>query len=279
MSPYNIYVLLKDYTKQNLVTKYGIHLAKEINSKAVLLGIGKVTSAASPVIVNNSVLPDAKYLDVKALKKNILTSLQQVRLDVLEIHDQVFCEAAVGLSDTDVVTMTKDKDPFLMVIEAQNELTSFNEWFGTYETKIAEDTDYPVLAVPPKTKWKPVKNILYLMDLDDAKVDNMRTLTTLTQKLDAHLQVIFVSQKDIEEADGSYQQMVSVFKNILGFKEPTYHRIFGANKGSEVAGLVDALAPDWLAFEQKNKNFFERLFDDYNTKRLLLQSDIPTLVF
>jgi hypothetical protein len=46
-----------------------------------------------------------------------------------------------------------------------------------------------------------------------------------------------------------------------------------------VKRLVEVLSPDWIALEQKNKNFFQRIFDDYNTKRLILQSEIPVLVF
>ncbi|MFT4754505.1 MAG: hypothetical protein ACI85Q_002064, partial [Salibacteraceae bacterium] len=166
-----------------------------------------------------------------------------------------------------------------LVIEGRSDLTTLNEWFGTYETKIAERADCPVLIVQPQTVWKPIQKILYMMDMDDAKSDNLLVLTTLTESLDAHLQVIIFSDKDISEADATYQEMINDFKNLLGYKEPTFHRIFGEKKAEEVIGLVNAISPDWLAFEQKNKNFFERIFDDYNTKRLILQSEIPALVF
>lgn len=279
MEEHKIFILLKDYTQQSLITKYGIHLAKEIKTKAFLLGIGKITSSATPTPVQASILPYPTYVDAKAMRTKILSDLKRIQLEAKEIWEEVYCEVAIGLSNSRVISITEEKDPTLLVIEGRNDLTTFREWFGTYETKIAENVNCPVLVVQPNTEWKPIKNILYLIDLDDAKVENMRTLTTLTQKLDAHLQVIFVSEKNRDEADGSYQQMVNVFKNVLGFKAPTYHRIFGEKRSSEVAGLVEALAPDWLAFEQKNKNFFKRLYDDYNTKRLILQSDIPTLVF
>lgn len=127
--------------------------------------------------------------------------------------------------------------------------------------------------------WRPVQKILYMMDLNDAKIDTLRVLTALTASLDAHLQVIFISDKDLSEVDGTYQEMISIFRNLLGYKEPTYHRIFGEKKAEEVIGLVNAISPDWFAFEQKNKSFYERVFDDYNTNRLILQSEIPVLVF
>jgi len=43
--------------------------------------------------------------------------------------------------------------------------------------------------------------------------------------------------------------------------------------------LMNEVGADWLAFEHDSKSFFERMFDGYNTKRLILQSEIPVLVF
>ncbi|MFT4754502.1 MAG: hypothetical protein ACI85Q_002061 [Salibacteraceae bacterium] len=270
-----IFILLNDYTKLNPVITYGVNLAKGLESPAILLAIAKLKS---PATVVGGGLPYPN-LDFNSLKEKAILHLRKLYLEVQHIWRNVYCDVAIGVSQTKVISMMDEKDPFLLVIEGRSDLTTLNEWFGTYETMIAEEADCPVLVVQPQTVWRPVQKILYMMDMDDTKIDNLQILTTLTESLDAHLQVIIFSDKDISEAEGTYQEMINVFKNLLGYKEPTFHRIFGDKKAEDVIALVNSISPDWLAFEQKNKNFFERVFNDYNTKRLILQGEIPALVF
>jgi hypothetical protein len=273
-----IFILLNDYTKLNPVITYGVNLAKGLESPAILLAIAKLKSPATPATVVGGGLPYPN-LDFNSLKEKAILHLRKLYLEVQHIWRNVYCDVAIGVSQTKVISMMDEKDPFLLVIEGRSDLTTLNEWFGTYETMIAEEADCPVLVVQPQTVWRPVRKILYMMDMDDTKIDNLQILTTLTESLDAHLQVIIFSDKDISEAEGTYQEMINVFKNLLGYKEPTFHRIFGDKKAEDVIALVNSISPDWLAFEQKNKNFFERVFNDYNTKRLILQGEIPALVF
>ncbi|MFT5262255.1 MAG: hypothetical protein ACI9RM_001816 [Ulvibacter sp.] len=273
-----IFILLNDYTKLNPVITYGVNLAKGLESPAILLAIAKLKSPATPATVVGGGLPYPN-LDFNSLKEKAILHLRKLYLEVQHIWRNVYCDVAIGVSQTKVISMMDEKDPFLLVIEGRSDLTTLNEWFGTYETMIAEEADCPVLVVQPQTVWRPVQKILYMMDMDDTKIDNLQILTTLTESLDAHLQVIIFSDKDISEAEGTYQEMINVFKNLLGYKEPTFHRIFGDKKAEDVIALVNSISPDWLAFEQKNKNFFERVFNDYNTKRLILQGEIPALVF
>ena len=97
--------------------------------------------------------------------------------------------------------------------------------------------------------------------------------------MDAHLQVGFISKKNKIDANERFFEMVIEIKELLNDKNASFYQIFGEKNSDDVKLLVEVLSPDWIALEQKNKNFFQRVFDDYNTKRLILQSEIPVLVF
>ena len=165
-----------------------------------------------------------------------------------------------------------------MVMAGNSELNTVNEWFGTYETRVAEKAECPVLVLPQKPVYKPVKNILYIADLNDETVENMRTLTTICKSLNAHLTMAVVSDQ-VKEKDMEFVTITKTFRQLLGYDEVTYHQIFSDGITETIARLTQKTNANWLAFEQKNKSFFKRLFDDYNTKRLILQSEIPVLVF
>ena len=188
-------------------------------------------------------------------------------------------QVAIGFPEPTLLQLSEDEENALLVIHAFNEPSTFNEWFGTYETRVAEGANCPVLVVPKNMPWQQPVKLLYIMDMSDAKVENMRILAKQAKALKADLQVIVIAEEEIAESDDTFQLTVNIFRNLLGYKEATFHRIFGKKRSAQVQDLIEALQPDWFAFEQKNKNFLERIIDDYNTKRLLLESDIPVLVF
>lgn len=273
----DIYIIPSDYTHAIPTTKYGMHLSKELESSAVLQLIEDV----SPLIPAMSVRLGRGYptpLDQITLAEKVVPYIEKIDEATKHIWDQTRCQVTVGYLINEAIQIAKKKNPYLMVVEGSNELTRFNEWFGTSETAVAENTDCPILIVQSKTQWHPVEKILYLMDMDDDKSENIQMLYHFAKSLDAHLQVGIISRKNESDTDERFFQMIAEIKKLLTHKNASFYQIFGERNSADVKRFVEVLSPDWIALEQKNKNFFQRIFDDYNTKRLILQSEIPVLV-
>ena len=112
-------------------------------------------------------------IDKMTLAKKIIPHLQEIDEATKNIWHQARCEVAVGYPVNQVIQIAKENNPYLMVVEGASKLTTFNEWFGTRETTVAEGTDCPVLIIQPKIKWQPIKRILYLIDMDDDKSETV----------------------------------------------------------------------------------------------------------
>lgn len=282
MNDKNILVLLNDYTKPSLSTSYGIHLAKALNVPATLLAIERLAYPGIPVIYPDisltTTFPRSKELDT--LRERALPHLQKIKDDLHPIWHKIDYKVAIGFPESKAVGIAEEQNPYAMVVEGGNDLSTLNEWFGTYETRIAEDADCPVLVIQPEFAWKPVKKILYIMDMDDdTKMKNMQALTTFSTKLMAHLKVVLISEDEEGNVDEKYRQMVDFFNNMFVSHHITFHRLNGMKSGDRVNELVDTDSPDWIAFEHKDKGFFQRVLGDYNTERLVLQAERPVLVF
>jgi nucleotide-binding universal stress UspA family protein len=278
MKEEDIYIVPNDYTHAIPTTKYGMHLSKELGSTAVLQLIENI-SPLIPVMTVGVMRGFPSPLEQGVLAKKVIPYVEKIDNATQHIWDRARCEVAVGYPVKEVIQIASTKNPLLMIVEGSSELTFFNEWFGTSETIVAENTECPVLIVQPKTQWHPIKNILYLIDIDDNKSENIEVLYRFAKSLDAHLQIGFISGKNKSDADERFFQMIDEIKKLLNNKNASFYQIFGEKNSDDVKRLVEVLSPDWIALEQKNKNFFQRIFDDYNTKRLILQSEIPVLVF
>mgnify|MGYP002624324396 CR=1 FL=1 len=279
MKEKNVYILLREIEKLNPATLYGVHLAKALKTRATLLAVKQMAFTEVPSTVAGTGMIYPPIVEFESHREKMEPHLRQLSVQLKSIFKDIDYRIVTGFSEQKTISITENDNPYLLVVESNNDLTTLNEWFGTHETRLAEGAECPVLVVPQKTNWKDIRKMLYIMDPADAKVENMRVLTNLVESLNAHLQVVLLT--DQEEADSaiSFAQMVEIFRELLGYEDVTFHQIIGQKTNEEIIELLETTEPDWMAFEQKNKNFFERVFDEYNTKRLILQSEIPVLVF
>ena len=117
------------------------------------------------------------------------------------------------------------------------------------------------------------------MEMDDQKVNNMRFLSDVAKKLNANIAVVLLSSEKNEEEMNKYSHIVRTMKNLLGYDNVNFHQFFTQDPADTIDNLMTHVNADWLAFEHESRSFLERMLNNYNTKRLILQSEIPVLVF
>lgn len=273
-----IFILIDNYDKLAAAPRYGLQLAKTLNRSVVLVAVEKIPYHYAATAVSGTTMPHRDMVNIEQMKAEIRPKLERLCMNNKVIWPYISYEIAIGFPIAKVIGMTKSEQPHLLVVEGQNEPGTFNEWFGTLETQIAEGADCPVLIVPSEYGWQPFKKMLYLMDLDDAKVDNMRFLSDLSKRTKADLQVVLLSEQKTLEGQARYEELKKVFHSLLNYKNITFHHVIASKDAEKVQKLVTETQPDCLAIEQKSKPFLERLFNDYHTQRIVLQSEIPVVV-
>lgn len=274
-----IFALLSDYRRPNPIATYGANLSKQLSAPLRLIAVETLSYSNMPTEVTGDGLSYPQYLKMEQIKSKNELALRDVTFDTKDIWRHTQSDFSIGFPESKAIQLTEKIKPQLLILEGKNDLSTLNEWFGTYETRIAEDANCPVLVLPEMAKWHGVSKILYVMDPDDNKVSNMRRLADLAAGLDAALQVVMIMEKPNSKTDEGFDYVTNVFQNLLQYRKVTYHKIYGERKAEEIENLMAETRPDWLAVEQKDKSFFERIFDDYNTKRIILQSEKPVLVF
>ena len=279
MKKNKIFVSVNDYNIPNSVANYGVYLAKNLERPAHLYGVTKVPIQHQPVSITGSGVPSPVLAGIGEVQKVATIELKKLHQEAVKIYSDVTYDVEIGFPEKALIEKTEETQPYMVVIEGNNKLTNLHEWFGTYETRIAESIDAPVLVLPNDYYWKPVNRILYVMEMDDQKVNNMRVLTNLAEDLDANIAVVLLSQENNEAETNKYNQIVNTMKNFLGYKNVNFHQFFTQDPANTIDNLMTHVNADWLAFEHESRSFLERMLNNYNTKRLILQSEIPVLVF
>lgn len=280
MKENKIFIALNNYRKPNPLANYGVLLAKTLNRPAHLFGVQKVPLVSNPEALIDASANGEINVGIQAIKEKAYKNLEHLRHEVSQFYKEVTTDLEVGFPEKTIVEKAEEESPYIVLLEGNSELTTLHEWFGTYETRIAENISAPVLVIPNDYLFKPVDTVVYLMELGDNKVSNMRLLTEVTTELEAKIEVVLLSGDRNEENISKYNDIVITMKNLLNYKNVTFNQVFTNDQAAEtIELLMERVQPDWLAFEHDSKSFFERMIDKYNTKRLILQSEIPVLVF
>ena len=274
-----IFIALNNFEKPNLLANYGIQLAKKLEKKAFLYGLATTPVVTPPVAFTSASVNSPIPSQMQTVKKVADRNLEQLSLALKQIHPNVEHKVEIGFVEESIVDKAADDVPYCVLIERVNEMSTLHEWFGTYATRLAENIDAPVLVLPQSYPWSSVNNILYVMDLNDHKVENMRFLSDTARKLDAKLTVAVVNNDATPDEQERYAFVVNTLQQLLGYTKVSFHQVFAEESAAVVEQLMETERADWLAFEHKSQSFLERVFNDYNTKRLILQSERPVLVF
>ncbi|MEM6963186.1 MAG: hypothetical protein AAF573_00380 [Bacteroidota bacterium] len=279
MNNKKIFIALNDYNIPNPIATYGTYLAKRLDRTALFYGVEKVPVLRQPVAITGTGIEEPSMANINLVKVEANKRLSALQMEASKLYPNVTYDLDIGFPESKIIDKAEEESPYVVVLEGNNELTTLHEWFGTYETRLAENIDAPVLVLPSNYSWQPVNRIVYLMELDDGKVENMRFLTDVAEELNANIAVVLLSPERNDLEIERYNNIIRTMRNFLGYKNVNFHQIFTQDSANTVDMLMNEVQANWLAFEHNSKSFLERMLNSYNSKRIILQSEIPVLVF
>ena len=274
-----VLIAVRNYEIPNLAVNYAVALSKSLERHALLVGVAKAPVVIGSTGIGGAELSHYEFKNMEMVKEKREIDLQAICLDAKNIWKHTDYDIEIGFPEATVVNKAEQEYPYLVAIEGDHELTTLGEWFGTYETRLAEDIYVPVLVVPKDLQWKPVREILYVMELDDNKAKSIRHIFELSKDLKANLHVMIIGPDSSKEQLEKYNHIVNTIQQFYDCDQARFSLATHVESADEIIKKTEQMQVDWLAFDHKESNFFERVFSNLNTERLILKAEIPVLVF
>lgn len=274
-----IIIAVNDFKNINSFTAYGTELAKRLHRPATLISAANVPTLVTTTGMIGVDVGQFNTKRINDVKDMLEIDLNKRCLELKQIWNDIDYEVEIGFKEETFIQKAKEENPFLFLVEGKNDLTSIGEWFGTYETRMAEEINVPTLIVPQQYPWQPINDILYVMRLDDKKARNIRVLHNMAKELDAKLHIMMLSDDDTVENHKEYERIVAALENFYDYKRIQYHFVLEVQTANEIKRMTSTLQINCLAFEHAESSFVEKVFSDLNSERIILQSEIPVLVF
>lgn len=171
--------------------------------------------------------------------------------------------------------------PYLVVMGTTGSNELENKIFGSLTHKIISNSPFPVLAVPEKAEYKGLHQVVFATDFKESDVLHIQFVINITKKYYPQLDIVHVAHGDF--GDKTEEIFLKDFEDELfvkvNYPKMSTHLLYSEDVEERLNILVQESNADLMVLVSTKRSFFERIFSQSLTKKMVCHSDTPLLVF
>ena len=160
----------------------------------------------------------------------------------------------------------------LIIASTKNDGADENIFLGKITGNIIKDTKVPVLIVPKKVTFKPIKRIL--MTIKSGSIKSVSTLDLLVKIKNTFSSSIHLLQVKTPKLDAKDLELNNALESHIDKLIPTTN----ATVFQGVLEFLHEENPDMLCVIRRKRGFFKKLWENDRIKKVDFDSSIPLLV-
>ncbi len=174
----------------------------------------------------------------------------------------------IGFTVEKLIELSKDYDIIIMGSTGSNNF--LNKIFGGISSDVAAKAECPVLLIPAKVKYEPIKNIIYACDFDGVDERILQKVVSFAKRYDASIRFVHIQNKDKKfqftlSADLDVNYSVSIVE---------------ADSVREgISKYIKEEKANMVIMATKHRSFWEKIIHKSHTIEFALTTDVPLLVY
>jgi nucleotide-binding universal stress UspA family protein len=214
-------------------------------------------------------MKEATEYELEEFKKKVEAALRRK----INIH----CRAENAALTDGLVALCDELKPDLVVmgLSGKNALTRLV--VGSNTIRAIHRLTYPVLVVPPRAEFLPVRKIGFACDYKKViESTPAGALKKLVRDFNAELFVLNIEYDGTGISAGREQESMYI-SELLKELKPSYQTILSADITNGINWFAEKEKIDWMVVIPKKHNLIEKLFSRSHTKELLYHTHTPVL--
>jgi nucleotide-binding universal stress UspA family protein len=227
-----------------------------------------VSSFGYPLITPGE-LHNASLAETENLKKRILGFIKTpIEINII-VENSVFTSGLYRLCE--------ELDPDLVVMGITGKTALARLVAGSNTIKVIHHIHYPVLVIPPKALFVPIRKIGFACDYEKVIVTQpIEPLKKLVHDFNAALFVLNIVYADKTSPADNVEATMNI-SEILKDLKPEFHTILTEDVVWGINYFADKQRLDLIAVLPRKHNIVEILFARDKTKDLLYHTHLPVL--
>lgn len=253
---------------------YALKLADAINAEIITLHVYELDSPAylDVSIYLQDIYEYEELHDFENYKDEIPVLRSIAEANHLA-HVKISNVLIQGYLVSEVVKLCK-KENIDFIVMGTKGATHFREVFlGTVATKIMNEVNTTVLAIPEKCVYAPIDKIVFNTRYSMRDIDPLKKIVALANVFQAHVDCLHIKPPHSVYAD----DFVVDFKNVFKEADIAYHSVMGTDIEGEILNFIEKNKVNMVAIHERHRGFFEKIFQVSLSKKLTYHINIPIL--
>jgi nucleotide-binding universal stress UspA family protein len=243
---------------------YALDLCKKTNGELVVL-------SAYDVPYGENSISSVSLLD--AIKENAVANMKEFEQSFAGEGIRFQTEVIMGNPVRIIKEWCRDKQIDLVVMGTHGASGLEEFLIGSNASSVIQGVDVPVLVIPPKASFEPLKKIVFCTEL--ALEEDLKTLNSLKAialLYQAEINLLHIQKQSTE---GAREYLREQFESV-----PIHFTIVNDDDIEEaILTHAQESGADLIAAMTKKYGFFEGLFHRSLTNKLAFHSNMPVLAF
>lgn len=264
-------LLPTDFSSNSInAINYAINMFGEKN-KYILLNAYRI----SPVSIEEYVseIPDFAKESEKGLKK-VLNKVKK-EFSHKKLNIEIISRLGYPVEVLNKIVKRKKVDLTVMGTKGASGLKEI--LLGSITADAIKNLSCPILAVPEKAKYEPLKNIALAADLRNVRGEKLFIpLLSIVKNYAAEVVILHV-QRNIARVTKNEKLEKIKLENLFRKIPHSFNLIEESNAARGIENFIRSRNIDLLAMVSRKHNLVERLFSKSATKKLAMHTKIPLL--
>lgn len=255
--------------------EYSIELAKREKVKLILVHAYHITYIAPDVPVQY--LTEELVFANEAAKKQIEKLTEKVESNGIRCESVIKQDNAVDL----ILEVAGKRKPDLIVMGTKGASGIKEVIIGSNTAKVIEKAKCPVIAVPEKSSFKSIKQIVYATNYLISDIDALKNLVDIAELFNAEITLLHVSDESLshETEEDHILKFRSRIKSRIGYDKLRFKLVYGKDFEHVLEEYIKHESPDLLAMSTHHRTVYDKLFGKSFTKKMAYHTNIPLLAF
>jgi len=184
---------------------------------------------------------------VENIKQNVTQKVEKLFDEILEDikradefkHINVKTHLFEGRSVYSILNTADDYEVDLIVMGTQGRSALERLFFGSTTSEVVQQTDIPILVVPPYGEYNGFNNILFATDYGPHDLNAMKFVTDLASHHNSHLKIIHVTRKKDGKEDLLIRGLKDYVSENISYKDIIFELIESDDLLKTVNGEVN----------------------------------------
>lgn len=253
---------------------YALRLAKNINAEIITLHVYEI--------------PQVNFIDVPI---NLLDIYEVTELShfenykqyipllraIAEKHRLEHIKISNVLVDGDLITniakISKDENIDYIVMGTKGSSGLASTFLGSVTTKVMNETNAFVLAIPEHCEYKPIKKILFTTQFKVDDIVILKKVLGLAKIFHSQIDCLYVKTSKQDEN----KALIEDWKTIFNENDIAFHTIESNDVEGIILEFINLNKIDMITMHIHHRSFFEKLFHISLSKKLAFHITIPIL--